>query len=67
MVFQKQYRMRRARRAYQRVRGAAIAIQACTRGMLVRRTYRQVRATLGASSALSPRPGAVTAMNVCFP
>lgn len=43
MVLQKQYRMRRARRAYRRVRGAAVVIQAFTRGMFVRRTYHQVR------------------------
>lgn len=42
MVFQKQYRMRRARLAYQKVRRAAIVIQACTRGMFVRKIYRQV-------------------------
>lgn len=42
VVFQKQYRMRRARLAYRKVRRAAIVIQACTRGMFVRRIYRQV-------------------------
>lgn len=42
VVLQKQYRMRKARLAYLRVRGAAIVIQAFTRGMFVRRLYRQV-------------------------
>lgn len=43
MVLQKQYRMRRARQAYQRVRRAASIIQAFARGMFVRRIYHQVR------------------------
>lgn len=43
MVLQKQYRMRRARQAYQRIRRAAGVIQAFARGMFVRRIYHQVR------------------------
>lgn len=42
VVLQKQYRMRRARRAYQRVCRAAVVIQAFTRGMFVRRIYHKV-------------------------
>lgn len=42
MVFQKQYRMRRARLAYQRLRRAALVIQAFVRGTFVRRIYHQV-------------------------
>ncbi|XP_023589698.1 unconventional myosin-Vb, partial [Trichechus manatus latirostris] len=41
LVFQKQYRMHRARLAYQRVHRAAVVIQAFTRGMFVRRIYHQ--------------------------
>lgn len=43
VVLQKQYRMQRACRAYQRVRRAAVVIQAFARGMFVRRIYHQVR------------------------
>lgn len=49
MVFQKQYRMRRARRAYLRACRAAVTIQAFARGMFVRRLYHQVRIRAGDS------------------
>ena len=42
IMLQKQYRMRRARLAYQRVHRATVTIQAFTRGMFVRRIYQQV-------------------------
>lgn len=43
IIFQKQYRMLRILRAFQRVRNATITIQAFARGMFVRRIYRKVR------------------------
>lgn len=42
VVLQKQYRMQRARQAYQMVRRATVVIQAFARGMFVRRIYHQV-------------------------
>lgn len=42
ITLQKQYRMLRIRRAFQRVCKATITIQAFARGMFVRRIYRQV-------------------------
>lgn len=48
IIFQKQYRMLRILRAYQRVRSATITIQAFARGMIVRRIYHKV---------LTPRSG----------
>lgn len=45
VVFQKQYRMLRILRAFRRVRGATVTIQAFARGMFVRRIYHKVRAT----------------------
>ncbi|KAG8550075.1 hypothetical protein GDO81_029046, partial [Engystomops pustulosus] len=40
--FQKQYRMIRVYRVYQRIRRAAITIQSYTRGMFDRRAYREL-------------------------
>lgn len=42
IIFQKQYRMLRIRRAYQTIRQAAITIQSFTRGMFVRKNYQKV-------------------------
>uniref|UniRef100_A0A674HNA2 Myosin VB n=1 Tax=Taeniopygia guttata TaxID=59729 RepID=A0A674HNA2_TAEGU len=42
IILQKQYRMLRMRRAFLRVRSAALTIQAFARGMFVRRIYRQM-------------------------
>lgn len=53
-MLQKQYRMQRAHRAYRRVRGAAVVIQAFVRGMFVRRTYQQVRSHTRDSGTESP-------------
>lgn len=45
-MFQKQYRMLRARQAYLRVRRAAVLIQAFARAMFVRKIYHQVSSHL---------------------
>ncbi|KFO59149.1 Unconventional myosin-Vb, partial [Corvus brachyrhynchos] len=42
IILQKQYRMLRIRRAFQRIRNATLTIQAFARGMFVKRIYHQV-------------------------
>ena len=57
IVFQKQYRMLKARRAYRRVCRATVIIQSFTRAMFVRRNYRQVSSCHGhLTSPSSPLP-----------